>query len=157
MKALYLIIKSGLPSLPPESNAAKKRALQIKNTEAKRATGKNARSRTGAEGRTIKTANAFIIDEYKWEGHKQLLLERLQGDCTGYRVIIVKRCSNLDSAKEAYLQEIPEKRQDYHKKIIEDYATKNNIKPKQETRTRVKPKPAPAKGKANDKSEQKSA
>lgn len=69
----------------------------------------------------------------------------------------MKRCSNLDAAKEAYLQEIPEKRQDYHKKIVEDYAAKNNIKPTQAKTTRTKPKPAPAKGKANDKSKQKSA
>lgn len=84
-----------------------------------------------------------------------MLLERLQGDYTGYRVIIVKRCSSLDAAKEAYLQEIPEKRQDYHKKLIEDYAAKNNIKPKPEKPQRAQLKPA--KGRRNAKSKQESA
>lgn len=91
-------------------------------------------------------ANAFIISEYVWQGHKQLLLERVQGeDASYYRVIIVKRCSTLDAAKEAYLQEIPEKRQDYHKKKIADYAAKHNIK---------QDAPAPAKGRQNAKSKQ---
>ena len=80
-------------------------------------------------------------------------MERVQGeDASYYRVIIVKRCSSLDAAKEAYLQEIPEKRQDYHKKIIEDYAAKNNIKPKQEKPQRAQLKPSPARGKRNAKS-----
>lgn len=100
-------------------------------------------------------ANAFVIDEYKWAGHKQLLLERLQGDSNGYRVIIVKRCNTLDAAKDAYLQEIPEKRQDYHKKIIEDYAAKKNIKPKPEKPQRAQLKLA--KGKRNAESKQKTA
>ena len=105
------------------------------------------------------TAETFIIDEYKWQGHKQFLLEKLRGeDASGYRVTIVLRCPTLAAAKEAYLRDIPETRQDYHSRIIEDYAAKYGI-----NTTQAKPKRAqlklgdPKKGKQNAKSKQKSA
>ena len=99
--------------------------------------------------------NAFIISEYIWKGHKQLLLERLQGDTTGYRVTIVLRCNSLNAAKEAFLQEIPADRKDYHSKVIEDYAMRHSIKS-----TPEKKRPAPVhlqKGRQNDKSKRKRA
>ncbi len=103
------------------------------------------------------TANTFIIDEYKWQGHKQLLLEKLRGeDASGYRVTIVLRCPTLAAAKEAYLRDIPETRQEYHSGIIEDYAAKYGIKTTQEKPAHVQLKLGePKKGKQNAKSKQK--
>ena len=72
--------------------------------------------------------SAFVITEYLWQGHKRLLLERLQGEDNGYRVFIVKRCGSLKAAQEVFLEEIPEGRKDYFNKIIEDYAVQHGIK-----------------------------
>lgn len=103
-------------------------------------------------------AHTFIIDEYKWEGHKQILLEKMQGDASGYRVTIVKRCNTLEAAQEAFLQEIPAGRKDYHSGLIEDYALKNGEKTKQTAPQRSQLKLGSArKGKTNAKSNRKTA
>ena len=104
-------------------------------------------------------ANAFIIDEYIWQGHKQVLLERLQGDASGYRVITVKRSNSLDAAKETFLNEIPEGRKNSHSAVIEDYAAKHGVKLKKDTAQNQKQAKGsePKKGRANAKSKQKSA
>ena len=102
-------------------------------------------------------ANAFVITEYLWQGHKQLLLEKLQGGETGYRVIIVKRCNTLDAAKQAYLAEIPAGRIDYYNGVIEDYAAQHGIKTTQEAKKRPTPVYLPKKGKKNDQSKRKGA
>lgn len=101
-------------------------------------------------------SEAFIISEYKWQGHKQLLLEKLQGGETGYRVIIVKRCNSLNAAKEAYLAEIPEGRRPYYNGIVEDYAAQHGIKTTQEKK-RPAPVYLPKKGRKNDQSKRKGA
>ena len=98
-----------------------------------------------------KMASAFIIAEYLWQGHKQILLERPNaGDTNHYRVTTVKRYGNLDAAKETFLQEIPEARRDYYEKIIADYETK-------EKTTRENLQPSTANRVTNDKSKQKPA
>lgn len=100
-------------------------------------------------------ANAFIISEYHWHGHKQLLLEKLQGEDGGFRVFIVKRYNTLDTAKQAFLAEIPEGRKPYFSKMIEDYAAENGIKT-----TAARKRPAPVyfqKGKKNDQGKRKGA
>lgn len=47
---------------------------------------------------------------------------------TGYRIVMVKHYSSLDAAKKFFLQEIPDARQDYHRKVIEDYAVRQGAK-----------------------------
>lgn len=57
-----------------------------------------------------------ILSEYKWQGHKQILLERYKGDEVGYRVIIVKRARSLEAALDLFLSEVPEAR---HEQFIQ--------------------------------------
>ena len=103
-------------------------------------------------------ANAFIISEYKREGQKQLLLEKLQGAETGYRVILLKRCASLDAAKQVFLAEIPENRKDYYNRMVEGYAAQHCIKTTAATPTKKQLKLTPAKKeKQNDQSKRKGA
>ena len=84
--------------------------------------------------------SAYIISEYHHAGRKQIVLERLQGTESSYRVIVSKRFNTLEDAKKAYLEEIPKGRMDYYSKTIEDYALQNGIKP-----TQAKPRGKPPK------------
>ena len=85
-------------------------------------------------------ASAFIISEYHRADSKQIVLERLQGAESGYRVIISKRFDTLEDAKKAYLEETPNGRMDHFSRIIEGYALQNGIKT-----TREKPRGKPPK------------
>ena len=86
---------------------------------------------------------AFIIDEYRRTGQKQLLLERMQDEDSGdiYRVTLVRRFPTLDAAGEFFLREIPEARRSAHGLVLDDYAAKHRIKTRQKRPRRKKPKP----------------